>query len=46
MLWHKSVLNTMKYIHAVSRLKDDDFKETIATTIEDIRKLEKALDKI
>ena len=46
MLRHKSFLNTMKYIHAVNRLKDDDFEETIATTIEDIRKLGKALDKI
>ena len=41
-LRHKSFLNTMKYIHAVNRLKDDDFEETIAITIEDIRKLGKS----
>ena len=40
-LRHKSVLNTMKYIHTIQNLKDNDFEETTATTPEEIRKLEK-----
>ena len=41
-LRHKSVLNTMKYIHTIQNLRDDDFEETTATTPEEIRKLGKA----
>ena len=41
-LRHKSVLNTMKYIHSIQNLREDDFEETVATTPEEIRKLGKA----
>jgi hypothetical protein len=41
MLRHKSVLNTMKYIHTVN-FADEDFEETVATTPEEIRQLGKA----
>jgi len=41
MLRHKSILNTMKYIHTIN-FKDDDFEETVATTPEEVRKLGKA----
>jgi integrase len=40
-LRHKSVLNTMKYIHTI-QIKDEDFEETVATTPEEIRQLGKA----
>jgi hypothetical protein len=40
-LRHKSVLNTMKYIHEVN-FADNDFEETVATTPEEIRQLGKA----
>jgi integrase len=40
-LRHKSVLNTMKYIHTI-QFKDEDFEETVATTPEEIRQLGKA----
>jgi len=40
-LRHKSVLNTMKYIHTIP-FKDEDFEETVATTPEEIRRLGKA----
>jgi hypothetical protein len=40
-LRHKSVLNTMKYIHSILNLKEDDFEETTATAPEEIRKLGK-----
>ena len=42
MLRHKSILNTMKYIHAVQKLKDEDFEEAVATTPEEVRQLGKA----
>lgn len=46
-LRHKSVLNTMKYIHSIQNLREDDFEETTATTPEEIRKLGKSrMDKI
>jgi len=41
-LRHKSVLNTMKYIHSIQNLREDDFEETVATTPEEVRKLGKA----
>jgi integrase len=41
-LRHKSVLNTMKYIHSIRNLRDDDFEETTATTPEEVRALGKA----
>ena len=41
-LRHKSVLNTMKYIHTVQNLSDDDFEEATATTPEEVRQLGKA----
>jgi hypothetical protein len=41
-LRHKSVLNTMKYIHSIQNLREDHFEETTATTPEEIRKLRKA----
>ena len=41
-LRHKSVLNTMKYIHTVQNLREDDFEETVATTPEEVRRLGKA----
>ena len=40
-LRHKSVLNTMKYIHTI-QFKDEDFEETVTTTPEEIRQLGKA----
>ena len=40
-LLHKSVLNTMKYIHSIQNLREDDFVETTATTPDEIRKLGK-----
>jgi hypothetical protein len=39
-LRHKSVLNTMKYIHTL-QVKDEDFEETVAITPEEIRQLGK-----
>ena len=41
MLRHKSIQNTMKYIHTID-FKDEDFEETTATTPEEIRQLGKA----
>jgi len=41
MLPHKNILNTMKHIHTIE-FKDEDFEETTATTIEEIRALGKA----
>ena len=41
-LRHKSVLNTMKYIHSIQNLREDDYEETVATTPEEVRKLGKA----
>jgi hypothetical protein len=41
-LRHRRVENTMKYIHAVENIKEEDFEETIATIPEEIRKLGKA----
>jgi len=38
---HKSVLNTMKYIHTIQNLKDNDLEEKTATAPEEIRKLGK-----
>jgi integrase/transposase-like protein len=40
-LRHKSVLNTMKYIHTIP-FKDEDFEIAVATTPEDIKQLGKA----
>jgi integrase len=40
-LRHKSILNTMKYIHTITNLREDDFEETTATTPEEIRRLGK-----
>ena len=40
-LRHKNVMNTMKYIHTVE-FKDEDFEETTASTVEEIRALGKA----
>ena len=40
-LRHKNIQNTMKYIHTID-FKTDDFEETTATTIEEIRALGKA----
>jgi hypothetical protein len=40
-LRHKSIKNTMKYIHTIE-FKDEDFEETVATTAEEIRALGKA----
>jgi hypothetical protein len=41
MLRHKNVQNTMKYVHTIE-FKDEDFEETTATTVEEIRALGKA----
>ena len=41
MLRHKSIQNTMKYIHTID-FKDEDFEETTATAPEEIRQLGKA----
>ena len=41
MLRHKSVLNTMKYIHTIN-FAESDFEEAVATTPEEVRKLGKA----
>jgi integrase len=41
MLRHKSIQNTMKYIHTIE-FKEEDFEETVATTPEEIRQLGKA----
>jgi hypothetical protein len=38
MLRHKSIQNTMKYIHTIE-FKEEDFQETVATTPEEIRQL-------
>jgi hypothetical protein len=38
MLRHKSVLSSMKYIHAVT-FKDDDYEIATATTTEEIKQL-------
>ena len=40
-LRHKSINNTMKYIHTIA-FKEEDFDETVATTPEEIRQLGKA----
>jgi integrase len=40
-LRHKNIQNTMKYIHTIE-FKDEDFEETTATTVEEIRELGKA----
>jgi hypothetical protein len=40
MLRHKSVQNTMKYIHTIE-FKDEDLDETTASTAEEIRELGK-----
>ena len=41
MLRHKSIKNTMKYIHTIE-FKEEDYEETVATTPEEIRQLGKA----
>jgi hypothetical protein len=41
LLRHKSIQNTMKYIHTIE-FKDEDYEETVATTPEEIRQLGKA----
>ena len=41
MLRHKSIANTMKYIHTIE-FKEEDYEETTATTLEEIRQLGKA----
>jgi integrase len=41
MLRHKSIQNTMKYIHTIE-FREEDFEETVATTPEEIRQLGKA----
>ena len=41
MLRHKNIQNTMKYIHTIE-FKDEDFEETTASTVEEIRQLGKA----
>ena len=45
MLRHKSIANTMKYIHTIE-FKEEDYEETTATTPEEIRQLESRLGKI
>jgi integrase len=40
MLRHKSILNTMKYIHTI-QFEDDDYNETTASTLEEVRALGK-----
>ena len=45
-LGHKSVLNTMKYIHMI-HFKDDEFEVATATTVEEIKELAAAgFDKV
>jgi integrase len=41
MLRHKSFKSSMKYIHTIE-FKDEDFEETVASTVEEIRALGKA----
>ena len=41
MLRHKSFNSSRKYIHTIE-FKDEDFEETVATTVEEIRALGKA----
>lgn len=41
-LRYRRVENTMKYIHAVENIKEEDFEETTATTPEQVRALGKA----
>jgi len=41
MLRHKSIANTMKYIHTIE-FKEEDYEETVATTPEEVRQLGKA----
>jgi hypothetical protein len=41
MLRHKSIANTMKYIHTIE-FKEQDYEETVATTPEEVRQLGKA----
>jgi integrase len=41
MLRHKSILNSMKYIHMLN-LKDDEFDVATATTVEEIKQLAEA----
>ena len=40
-LRHKSWKSTMRYVHTIE-FKDEDFDETVATTIEEVRALGKA----
>ena len=40
-LRHRCVLSTMKYVHTITNLREDDFEETTATTPEEIRQLGK-----
>ena len=41
LLRNKNIQNTMKYIHTIE-FKDEDYEETTATTVEEIRALGKA----
>ena len=41
MLRHKSIQNTMKYIHTIE-FKEEDYEETVATTPEEVRQPSKA----
>jgi len=41
MLRHKSIQNTMKYIHTL-QFKDEDFEISTATTLEEIKQLGQA----
>jgi integrase len=41
LLRHKSITNTMKYIHTIE-FKEEDYEETVASTVEEIRMLGKA----
>jgi hypothetical protein len=41
MLRHKSYNSTRKYIHAIM-FKEQDYEETVATTVDEIRELGKA----
>jgi len=41
-LRHRRVESTVKYIHAVENIKEEDFEENTSTTPEEVRKLGKA----
>jgi integrase len=41
LLRHKSIQNTMKYIRTI-KFNEEDYEETVATTLEEIRQLDKA----